>query len=325
MASNQSAVLIPPMYADSVGATLGQNLTDCGTHDCTSAMIDWAEYFFAWAQDDPRVVALTPFKWNTNHATCGALPKGVRRCVGGKDVPALRAKWETIGKAIVEGQDVAFTAAAPRQGFVGVYNAAVGTVADGHNTSAYDVGAWSPNAVENSPSQGSVSLADNIKFLCETKDTNQLYGMLIAASEGGVFNNPNDTALLAPLPLCSKSPAAAECARGATGMLQGAARWSKLSRSHCPQIAGVIIDDFWGNYDAGPPVPPPTARCASCPSTASHIYGSFNAGFYCCPWTPTGGHCVPPASSDGAVCCLYPGATEEDCVPKFGGGVADHK
>ena len=45
--------------------------------------------------------------------------------------------------------------ASPRQGFVGVYNAAVGVVADGHNSSAYDVGAWSPNAVENSPTQGS--------------------------------------------------------------------------------------------------------------------------------------------------------------------------
>lgn len=79
--------------------------------------------------------------------------------------------------------------ASPRQGFVGVYNAAVGVVADGHNTSAYDVGAWSPNAVENSPTQGShaasLSLADNIQLLCRAKDANQLYGMLIAASEGG--------------------------------------------------------------------------------------------------------------------------------------------
>ena len=116
----------------------------------------------------------------------------------------------------------ATTRAIPRQGFVGVYNAATGVVQDGANTSAYDVGQWSPSAVENAPEEGGLTLEDDLALLCDAEDANQLWGMLIAASEGGVFNNPNDTSLLEPLPLCANEP---PCPDGATGMLQGAARW----------------------------------------------------------------------------------------------------
>ena len=202
----------------------------------------------------------------------------------------------------------------PRQGFVGVYNAAVGTVQDGHNTTAFDIGSWGITALENSPSQGGVAFSDSISLLCDQKDVNQLYGMLIAGSEGGTFSNPNDTALLSPLPLCRDDMS--ECPRGRAGMLQGAARWSKLART-CPQITGVIIDDFWTNINVNaPPAPPPSDSCAACPANSSHIYGSFSGGFYCCPWPTTAGHCVKPsdASDVSAIrprlppeCCLYPG------------------
>jgi hypothetical protein len=57
--------------------------------------------------------------------------------------------------------------------------------------------------------------------------------MLIPPTEGGTINNPNDTALWAPL--------------APWGLIQGAARWSKLAE-RCPQIAGAQIDDFLGNY-----------------------------------------------------------------------------
>ena len=39
----------------------------------------------------------------------------------------------------------------------------------------------------------------------------------------------------------------------------------------CPQIAGVVIDDFWGNYGGNTPPPsppPPPGQCPKCPSSA---------------------------------------------------------
>ena len=153
----------------------------------------------------------------------------------------------------------------PRQGFVGVYNAAVGTVADGHNTSAFDIGSWGITALENSVSQDGVAFSDSIALLCDQKDVNQLFGMLIAGSEGGTFSNPNDTALLAPLPLCRSDMS--ECPRGRAGMLQGAARFSELARTRCPQITGVIIDDFWCAPALGVPNHAPMDAHA-CPSLA---------------------------------------------------------
>ena len=203
--------------------------------------------------------------------------------------------------------------AVPRQGMVGVYNAAVGTVADGHNTSAFDIGSWGITALENSVSQDGVAFSDSIALLCDQKDVNQLFGMLIAGSEGGAFSNLNDTALLAPLPLCRSDMS--ECPRGRAGMLQGAARFSELARTRCPQITGVIIDDFWTNLNPNaPPAPPPSnSSCAACPANASHVYGSFFGGFFCCPWLPTGGHCVKPPDvsplrpRSRLECCLFPG------------------
>ena len=137
--------------------------------------------------------------------------------------------------------------------------------------------------------------------------------MLIAHSEGGVFSNPNDTDLWKPLPEAPEHGGGpAPGGKGAAGMLQGAARWSKLARLHCPQIAGVIIDDFWSNYHADPIPPPlPAGQCPACPDDQPHGYGSPTAGFYCCTW-PSNGHCdrPPGASGKGPPCCLFPGASE---------------
>ena len=97
----QRAVLIPPMYVDADAAPRATAISDCDAANCTRAMLTWAESFAEWARDDERVVALLPFHWTTNWDSCGAPPKNVRRCVGGGDVPAIRAAWERIGRGIV--------------------------------------------------------------------------------------------------------------------------------------------------------------------------------------------------------------------------------
>ena len=130
------------------------------------------------------------------------------------------------------------------QGWVGVYHTAHGAVADGRNSSAWDVGAWGIVAVESVPADGGLSFEENIDFHCQKVGVNQLFGMLIAPTEGGVFSNPNDTDVLHPLPVFQRNasgpiPGSAG-PRGAAGLLQGAARWSALA-SKCAQITGVRI------------------------------------------------------------------------------------
>ena len=97
MAKNQSTVIIPPMYADAANASRLTAIGDCDDANCTRAMLTWAEATFAWAQQDPRVVALTPFHWSTSPTCKGAM----QRCVGGKSIPAVRDAWEAIGKQIL--------------------------------------------------------------------------------------------------------------------------------------------------------------------------------------------------------------------------------
>ena len=96
--------------------------------------------------------------------------------------------------------------------------------------------------MESTPTDGGLSFAQNIDFHCRKVDVNQLFGMLIAPTEGGVFNNPNDTDILHPLPLFKRTPhgpiPGSAGPRGAAGLLQGAARWSALAKN-CSQITGV--------------------------------------------------------------------------------------
>ena len=194
----------------------------------------------------------------------------------------------------------------------GIYHAAAGTVADGQNSSAYGVGSWGVVAIENGAEDGGMAFKDDIEFNCDTVSVNALFGMVIAASEGGVFSNANDTDLLIPLSPSRGNPGP----RGAAGMLQAAARFSTLSKAKCPQVAGVIIDDFWSNYNPRPnPPPPPGVPCATCPASHPHGYGSALAGWFCCSWKldPTH-HCtrpptVKPKQGDGG-CCLFPGEKE---------------
>ena len=195
------------------------------------------------------------------------------------------------------------------QGFVGVYHAATGNVADGHNTTSFDVGNWGIVSPVNAPSDGPLKFKDDLVFHCQNKSINALWGMVIANTEGGIFSNPNDTDPFVPLaPSRSHSDP-----RGQSGMLQGAARWSALSRTFCPQIAGIVVDDFWTNFDPNAPPPsPPPAECVECPSKGrTHMYGTMYGGFYCCAWPATGGHCeAPPGVPAQSSCCLFPGYKE---------------
>jgi hypothetical protein len=119
--------------------------------------------------------------------------------------------------------------AVPFPSFVGTYHSPTGTVQDGHDTSAFSVGSWGIVAVINAPSDGATSFQDQVVSQCQ-RGVNQLFGMLIAHSEGGVFNNTNDTDMWTPLPLRSTATS------GSAGMLQGAARFSALSKI-CPQAS----------------------------------------------------------------------------------------
>ena len=83
-------------------------------------------------------------------------------------------------------------------GFVGVYHSATGNVADGGNTTAQAVGNWGVVALANHGFDGSLSFEQNIELNCRQADVNVLLGMVIAHSEGEIFNNSNDTDLLRP-------------------------------------------------------------------------------------------------------------------------------
>jgi hypothetical protein len=52
-------------------------------------------------------------------------------------------------------------------------------------------------------------------------------------------------------------------------------RSTRQARTFCPQVAGVVIDDFWSNYAPHVPSPPPPGTpCPRCPPTASYEYGA---------------------------------------------------
>lgn len=79
-------------------------------------------------------------------------------------------------------------------GWLGVYHAAAGTVNDGKQTLAQDVGSWGIVAPVNAPTDGGMSFRADLEFHCRTKDVNQLYGMLVGQSEGGVSTQAISTA-----------------------------------------------------------------------------------------------------------------------------------
>lgn len=94
--------------------------------------------------------------------------------------------------------------------------------------------AFGENAVISQAAYNGYTFAENIENNCREWNVNKVYGILRPPTEKGVINQPDDSDLLKPF---SNEP----------GMIQGARRFSELSK-HCPQITGVIIDDFYNDY-----------------------------------------------------------------------------
>lgn len=76
---------------------------------------------------------------------------------------------------------------------------------------------------------------------CTAMDVNTLWGLTGLGSHGQI-NNPRDDDPWEP-------PSAAE---GGAGLIQAAHHWSTMA-ADCPQISGIIIDDFLGAYYADDP------------------------------------------------------------------------
>ena len=194
------------------------------------------------------------------------------------------------------------------QGFVGPYHPS--------NATVYDTFMWGGVAIENAVTDASWALEADVNFHCGGgKDVNSVMGMLLAHSEGGLVNVPNDTDVWRP-------------ATPHAGLVQGAARWSTIARTSCPQVQGVVIDDFLGNYGGGPRNQ--SGWCARCPPDAPVGYGSRTSGRFCCPWPLSSTrHCVaPPAAAPAPrLCCLLPSYNPDvGCqgVPRCGVNPGNH-
>ncbi len=128
-----------------------------------------------------------------------------------------------------------------RQGFLGLFHPYNGTVFAGEGINEdqdlYQAYLFGENAIISRPEYGKYVFKDNIEKHCLERDINRVFGILLPPSESGTVNNPKDLEIFNPaLPY--------------PGMIQGAKRFSELSKLF-PQIAGVIIDDFWRNYGGG--------------------------------------------------------------------------
>ena len=125
------------------------------------------------------------------------------------------------------------------QGFLGSYHPFKGTAYGGDGWTegeliqkAFDFG---ENAMVSHATYNGYTFAENVENNCHNWNINKLYGMLTPPSEKGVINQPADTDVMHPL--VGKAP----------GMIQGARRFSQMSKN-CPQLTGVIIDDFFNDY-----------------------------------------------------------------------------
>jgi hypothetical protein len=179
----------------------------------------------------------------------------------------------------------------PLGGFVGPYHPTNELYPDGSNRSVFDTFQFGVTALQNSATERGWLLADDLSFHCSEHDSNQVMAIMIPPSEKGVVNNPSDTSLLIP----ATPP----------GLVQGAARFSKLA-SNCPQLTGVIIDDFLQNYAGNMSGP-----CVPCPSSHPYPYGNPASGEFCCPWPlDQSGHCTALATT----AAIAPAAEEECCI-----------
>lgn len=153
------------------------------------------------------------------------------------DIGLTENLYKSSGPLQLNSNNQQATLTTIKQGFIGVFHPFKGKVYAGTGISEdedlYQAYHFGVNGIINDLSYGAYDFRENIEKHCQEFDTNLVYGIIRPPSERGVVNNPNDTKLWE--------------AESSPGMIQAAARFSKLSTTF-PQIRGVIIDDFWANY-----------------------------------------------------------------------------
>ena len=124
------------------------------------------------------------------------------------------------------------------KGFLGTYHPVKGTAYGGPGWKdgeliqhAFNFG---QNAILVKGSHAHYTFEENINNSCSEWDVNKAYGIILPPTEYGAVNQPRDSDVWKPF---EKEP----------GMIQAAHRFSELSK-RCPQISGVIIDDFFNDY-----------------------------------------------------------------------------
>jgi hypothetical protein len=131
------------------------------------------------------------------------------------------------------------TTSAPKfKGFLGTYHPAKRTAYGGWGWTdgeliqhAFNFG---QNAILVKGSYLGYTFEENIHNSCLEWDVNKVYGIILPPTENGTVNQPKDSDIWKPF---EKNP----------GMIQAAHRFSELSK-RCPQISGVIIDDFFNDF-----------------------------------------------------------------------------
>ena len=131
------------------------------------------------------------------------------------------------------------TTSAPKfKGFLGPYHPAKRTAYGGWGWTegeliqhAFNFG---QNAILVKGSRYGYTFEENINNSCLEWDVNEVYGIILPPTENGTVNQPKDSDIWKPF---EKNP----------GMIQAAHRFSELSK-RCPQISGVIIDDFFNDF-----------------------------------------------------------------------------
>lgn len=145
----------------------------------------------------------------------------------------------SIAMLLSRGSPTAQTQTAEKfKGFLGTYHPVKGTAYGGLGWKdgeliqhAFNFG---QNAILVKGSHLGYTFEENINNSCREWDVNKAYGIILPPTEYGAVNQPKDTDVWKPF---EKEP----------GMIQAAHRFSELSK-RCPQISGVIIDDFFNDY-----------------------------------------------------------------------------
>lgn len=90
MTASQFALYVPPAYG-----TATDPQAFCGNADCATAMVQWADDSYVWAQNDARLVGLAPWHW---HSYPSSEVRGFE--IGARDMPTVVAEWKKIAQSV---------------------------------------------------------------------------------------------------------------------------------------------------------------------------------------------------------------------------------